>query len=121
MRWNDSVTLLAPSESYQDESGAWHEGKRTPRTIFCNSMTIGYMAMANLRSSDVRLASSTEPLDTGLHHEQLIQVRAIDYQNEDQCIYHGELYEVLYLSGSGEFLSLTIAQRVGNNTEIDDE
>ena len=121
MRWNDTVTLLSPSASYQDATGAWHEGKRTKRTIFCNSMTIGYMAMANLRSSDVRLASSTEPVDTGLHHEHLIQIRTMEYQGEDKCLYHGDVYEVLYHSGSGEFISLTIAQRIGYNTKVEEE
>lgn len=120
MRWNETITLLSPANSYQDESGTWHEGERTQRTVFCNPMTIGLMAMANLRSSDVRLANSTDPLDTGLHNEHMVQLRTIDYQGEDQCIYRGELYEMLYLSGSGEFLTLTIAQRVGDNVGLSD-
>ncbi len=118
MRWNDCVTLLSSADSYQDSSGAWHEGERTQRTIFCNPMNIGVMAMAHLRSSDVRMNNSTEPLDTGFHNEHLLQVRAIDYENEDQCIYHGEVYDVMYSSGGGELRTLAIAQHIGNNVEV---
>ena len=114
MRWNDEVTILSPKDAYQDSSGSWHEGERTERTVFCNAMTLGLMAMANLRSSDVRLANSTDPVDMGLRNQHMIQIRAIDYQGEDQVIYHGDEYEVMYLSGSGEFRILTIAQRLGN-------
>lgn len=119
MRWNDTVTLLSHADSYQDASGSWHAGKPVRRTVFCNSMTIGLMAMANLRSSDIRLANSTEPLDMGLRNEHMIQVRAIDYQGEDRCVYHDEEYEILYMSGSGEFRTLTLAQRIGNDGNPD--
>ena len=121
MRWNDTVDLLSPSDAYQDSTGAWHAGKRVPRTVFCNAMTIGTMAMANLRSSDVRLANATDPVDVGLRHEHMIQVRAIDYENEDQVDYHGERYEVMYASGSGEFRMLTIAQRIGDGAQDEDD
>lgn len=118
MRWNDVVTLLSQESSYQDASGAWHEGVRSRRTVFCNPMTIGVMAMANLRSSDVRMSNSTDPVDVGLRNQHMLQVKAIDYEGEDQCEYHGDLYEVLYSSGSGENRTLTIAQRIGDTVEI---
>ena len=121
MRWNDTITLLSAPNSYQDAAGAWHDGERVKRTIFCNPMTIGIMALANLRSSEVRLANSTDPIDRGLYNEHMVQVRAIDYAGEDQCIYHGEQYEVMYASGSGDLRTLTIAQRVGNEVEVSDE
>lgn len=118
-RWNEVVTLLAPAAKYQDAAGAWHEGERVPRTVFCNEMTLSLVAMAQLRSADVRAQSSVAVMDVGLRNEHMIQVRSIDYNNEDQCIYHGEEYEVLYLSGSGEFRTLTIGQRIGNTGETD--
>lgn len=114
MRWNETVTLLSATEKYQDETGAWHEGERTARTVFCNQMIMGFMSIANLRSSEIRMANTTEPVDVGLRNESMIQVRAIDYGGEDKCIFHGEEYEVMYLSGSGEYRVLTIAQRIGN-------
>lgn len=121
MRWNESVTLLAPAVKYQDAAGAWHEGERVPREVFCNEMTLSLVAMAQLRSADVRAQSSTQTLDVGLRNEHMIQVRAIDYQGEDQVIFRGAEYEVLYLSGSGEFRTLTIGQRLGSSGVPDDD
>lgn len=114
MRWNRTITLLSPVERYQDDEGSWHEGERTSREVFCNEMTIGTMAQAHLRSSDVRLENSVEPVDRGLHHEHMVQLRSIEYQGEDKCIFDGEEYEVIYITGSGEMKLLTIAQRLGN-------
>ena len=113
-RWNQVVTLLTPTEKYQDSSGAWHDGKRSERTIFCNEYTIGIVAMAHLRSADVRMANSTDPVDMGLRNEHMLEVRAIDYQSEDQCVYQGQEYEVLFVSGSGETRILTIGQHLAN-------
>lgn len=117
MRWNDTVTLLSPAHKYQDAAGAWHEGERVPRTVFCNVMTISMVQMAQLRSADVRAQSSTQTLDIGLRNEHMIQVRAIDYNGEDQVIFHGQEFEVLYLSGSGETRTLTIGQRIGSSVD----
>lgn len=114
-RWDKTVTLLAPAERFQDSAGAWHEGERTGREVFCNEMTMSLVAMAQLRSADVRANSSTSPLDMGLRHEHMIQVRNVDYEGEDQVIFEGEEYEVLYLAGSGEYRTLTIGQRLGND------
>ena len=113
-RYNETLTLLAPAAKYQDAAGAWHEGERTARTIFCNEYTIGVMTLAHLRNSDIRAANSTEPVDVGLRNEHMLQIRSIDYQGEDQVIFHGEEYEVVYLSGAGEHRVLTIGQRLGN-------
>lgn len=117
MRWNETVTLLAPAERYQDSAGAWHEGKRHGREVYCNEMTMSLVAMAQLRSADVRASSSTTPLDMGLRNEHMIQVRSVDYNNEDQVIFHGDEFEVLYLAGSGEYRTLTIGQRLGSQAE----
>lgn len=116
-RWSETVTLLSPVNRYQDESGSWHEGERVKREVFCNEMTMSLVAMAQLRSADVRASSSTTPLDMGLRNEHMIQVRSIDYGNEDQVLFHGEEYEVLYLAGSGEYRTLTIGQRLGDSPE----
>ena len=116
-RWNKTVTLLAPAERYQDSAGAWHEGTRVGREVYCNEMTMSLVAMAQLRSADVRASSSTTPLDMGLRNEHMIQVRSVDYNGEDEVIFEGEEYEVLYLAGSGEHRTLTIGQRLGNDVE----
>jgi len=114
MRWNKTITLMSPAESYQDSAGSWHEGERTARTVYCNEMTIGVMAMAQLRSADVRAQSTTQKIDVGLRNEHMIQIRSLEYHGEDQCIFEGEEYEVMYSSGSGEYRVLTIGQRLGN-------
>ena len=121
MRWNKTITLLSPVRKWQDESGVWHEGDREPRVVFCNEYTIGVVAMANLRSSVIRAVSSSEPIDVGLRNERMVEVRAVDYQSEDQVIYEGDEYEVLYVSGSGETRLLTIGQRLGNDVQVSDD
>lgn len=115
MRWNKVITLLSPTEKYQDEKGQWHEGEREERVVFCNEYTIGLVAQAHLRSSDVRAANTTEPVDMGLRNEHMIEVRTIDYRNEDQVVFEGEEYDVMFISGSGETRLLTIGQKIGND------
>ena len=121
MRWNDVIILLSPAEKYQDATGAWHEGERTPRTVFCNVFMIGLVAMAHLRNSDIRAANSTEPVDVGLRDEHMVQIHSLDYNNEDQCIFHGKEYEIVYLSGGGEYITLTISHRLGNGADGQDD
>ena len=115
MRWNKVITLLSPVDKFQDESGAWHEGERKGRVVFCNEYTIGLVAQAHLRSSDVRAANTTDPVDVGLRNEHMIQVRSIDYHNEDQCIFEGVEHEILYVSGSGETKILTISEKLSKS------
>lgn len=117
MRWNETLTLLSPTQKYQDATGAWHEGEREERTVFCNEMILGLMKLANLRNSDIRMANATEPVSMGLRNEHMLQVRSIDYAGEDQVRFHDEEYEVIYLSGAGEYRTLTIGQRIGNDVE----
>ena len=114
MRWNKVVTLLTPAEKYQDEEGGWHYGEPVERTVFCNEYTIGMMTMSHLRSTDVRMANSNEPLDIGMRNEHMIELRSIDYKGEDRCVFEGEEYEIMFSTGSGETRLLAIGQRIGN-------
>ena len=118
-RWNRTLTLLTPVEMYQDEEGGFHYGEPTERVVYCNEYNIGIMTMAHLRSSDVRMANDNEPVDVGIRNEHMVQVRAVDYQSEDRCIYEGEEYEILYSTGSGDMRLLTIGQRIGNERSAD--
>ena len=113
-RWNRTVTLLTPTEMYQDEEGGWHYGEPEKREIFCNEYTIGIMVMSHLRSSEVRMDNDNEPVDVGIRNEHMLQIRSVDYNSEDRCIYEGEEYEILYSTGSGDMRLLTIGQRIGN-------
>lgn len=113
MRWNETITFLGMSDPYQDSAGAWHQGKRTERTVYCNEYTIGAMAMAHLRSNTVRMANGNEPIDVGMRNEHMVVVRSPDYEGEDKCLFRGDEYEVMYTSGSGEYLTITMGQRFG--------
>lgn len=101
-RWNDTITLLSPANPYQDESGAWHEGERTATEVFCNPRTMG-------------LTQAASVVDAGLRVAAQVQIRACDYNDQDQVQYHGQELEVTYVSGGGEYRYLTLARKVGND------
>ena len=103
-RWNDTIVLLSAPESYQDEAGAWHEGTRTETEVFCNPRTLG-------------LTQAASVVDLGLRVSAQVQVRACDYADQDQARYHGQEVEVTYVSGGGEYRYLTLARKVGDDTE----
>lgn len=120
-RWNRTLTLLTPAKRYQDEEGGWHYGEPQKRVIFCNEYTIGIMAMSHLRSSEVRMANDNEPVDIGIRNEHMVQVRSVDYNSEDRCIYENDEYEILYSTGAGDYRLLTIGQRIGNERKDAEE
>lgn len=101
-RWNDTITLLSPANAYQDAAGAWHEGKRPPTEVFCNPRTMG-------------LTQAASVIDMGLRVSAQVQVRACDYDGQDQALYHGQELEVTYVSGGGEYRYLTLARKVGDD------
>jgi hypothetical protein len=105
-RWNDSIILLSSPHSYQDEAGAWHEGLRAGNEVFCNPRTMG-------------LTQAASVVDLGLRVSAQVQVRACDYDGQDQVYYHGQELEVTYGSGGGEYRYLTLARKVGDDIEID--
>jgi hypothetical protein len=105
-RWNDSIILLSSPASYQDEAGAWHEGTRVATEVFCNPRTLG-------------LTQAASVVDLGLRVSAQVQVRACDYDGQDQARYHGQELEVTYVSGGGEYRYLTLARKVGDDIEID--
>jgi hypothetical protein len=72
------------------------------------------MTMAHLRSSDIRTMNDSERVDVGMHNERMIQLRSMDYQGEDQVVYEGQEYEVMYSSGAGELVLLTIGQKLSS-------
>lgn len=114
MRWNKCITFLTPARAFQDDEGGTHYGTPEKRTVFCNENSIGTMTMAHLRSSEIRMANSNEPIDVGMRHEHMIEVKAIDYCDEDRCIFECQEYEVLAATGAGDRRFLIIGQRIGN-------
>ena len=115
IRWNAVITLVTTPEAYQDDEGTWHEGEQVERTVFCNPMTIGSMTMAQLRSSEVRITNGTTVPETGLRQMAMVQVKTIDYEFEQQCIYKGIEMDIISAIDNGENTNLLIKQRLGND------
>lgn len=110
-RYNDTITLLSSAEPYQDAGGSWHEGERTENTVFCNRYSLS-------------LSASSTALDMGLRATAQVQVRAVDYNGEDQCYYpartsededmSGKELDVTYSTQGGDFVTLTLGRKLGN-------
>ena len=114
-RWNETITFLSPANAWQDSHGAWHEGEREEREVFCNPGTIGIMTMAQLRSSEVRITSGDNVPEVGLRSMHVVYVRQIDYEGEDQCVYMGEEMDVIAATTEHENYKLIIRRRIGND------
>ena len=110
-RYNDTITLLSPSERYQDAGGSWHEGERKETTVFCNRFSLG-------------LSATSAALDMGLRATAQVQVRAVDYDGQDQCYYPartsadedmtGRELDVTHATQGGDFVVLTLGRKLGN-------
>lgn len=115
MRWNETITLLQPANAYQDDEGAWHEGQRVEREVFCNPGTIGLMTIAQLRSSEVRITAGDTAPDMGLRMMHVVYVRQVDYEGEDQVIYRGTEMDVIAATTEGENYKVILRERLGND------
>lgn len=113
-RWNDTITLLSYGEPWVDAEGGEHEGERMSREVFCNPGIIGTMAIAQLRSSEVRVNNGSGP-DVGMRAAVMVYVRTIDYADEDQVIYHGKEMQVISATSEGENTKLLMRRRIGND------
>lgn len=114
-RWNEVITLLSEAEGHQDEIGAWHEGERVERVVFCNPGTIGLMTMAQLRSSEVRINAGETVPETGMREMSMVYVRQIDYHDEDQVVYRGKEMDVIAATSEHENYKLILRRRLGND------
>jgi hypothetical protein len=114
-RWNETIDLLSAKAAWQDDEGGWHEGERDPRTVFCNPLTIGSMTLAQLRSSEVRTTSGEGSPDVGMQVAALVQVRTIDYGDEDQVLYRGKEMRVIAATAAGEKTNLYLQRVMGND------
>ena len=110
-RFNDTITLLSPAAPYQDAEGSWHEGERTENTVFCNRYSLS-------------LSASSAALDMGLRATAQVQLRAVDYDGQDQCYYPartsadevmtGRELDVTYSTHGGDYVTLTLGRKLGN-------
>ena len=114
-RWNETIILLSAPRSYQDSEGAWHEDEREGREVFCNVGMIGTMTMAQLRSSEVRITSGESVPNVGMTEMHVVWIRQIDYNDEDQVIFHDKEMDIIAATSEGENLKMIIRRRLGND------
>lgn len=114
-RWNETIILLKPVNKWQDEEGAWHEGERESREVFCDSGMLGNMTMAQLRSSEVRITSGESSPNVGMTRMDVVRIKQIDYDDEDQAIYRGKEMDVIAATSEGENYKVILRRRLGND------
>lgn len=114
-RWNETIVLLSAPNAYQDSAGAWHEGERVGREVFCDAGILGTMALSQLRSSEVRITSGDKVPEVGLRSMHVVYVKQLDYEGEDRCVYRGEEMDVIAATTERENYKLIIRKRFGND------
>ena len=114
-RWSEEITLLKADKAYQDDEGAWHEGERTARRVFCNKGIMGLMTMAQLRSSEVRITGGEDVPEVGMRSMHVVYIREADYEGEDQVIFHGKEMDVIATTSEGMNLKVILRERLGND------
>lgn len=114
-RWPETITLLKPVKKWQDDEGAWHEGEREAREVFCDVGIIGTMTMAQLRSSEVRITSGENTPNVGMTRMDVVYIKQIDYDDEDQVIFRGKEMDVIAATSEGENFKVILRRRAGND------
>ena len=113
----EDITFLRATNSYQDDEGAWHEGKREPRTVQCHVINYGALTRGELRSSEVRTQNVSDSPYTGMHVVAVVEVWSIDYEGEEQAIFRGKEVQVEHFLVYGQKEQLMLRERIGNVTE----
>lgn len=113
-RWNETVDLISTADAYQDESGTWHSGEKTYKTVFCNPGTLGIMTMSQMRSSEVRITNGEAVPEAGLRNMSVIYIRAVDYDGQQSLVFRGKEMDVYAVTTEGENYKCIIRERLGN-------
>lgn len=100
MRWNSVAVLVANTNRYQDETGAYHEGEPVRTQVFCNRYNRGF--------------TDTLAPDMGLTEVAEIQVRAGEYSGEPRVELDGNVYEVEEVTSSGDFARIRLRRVIGS-------
>lgn len=100
MRFADSI-VLRDVEYERMPDGAQRPRVRH-RRVFCNRLAVGESA---------RLACAAE----GLRGAVRVRVRSAEYRGEGFAVWEGREMTVEGASSSGEFTTLTIAERLGSD------
>lgn len=114
-RWAETIILLKPANKWQDDEGGWHEGEREEREVFCNVGMLGTMTMAQLRSSEVRITSGESAPNVGPTRMDVVYIKQIDYDEEDQAIFRGKEMDIIAATSEGENYKVILRRRIGND------
>lgn len=98
---NMVVKLLSNAGRYQDDSGVWHDGEMTERTVYANQYSLG----ASTRSA---------LLDMGLSAEAEVEVILGAYKGEAEAVYGGVQYDVISTSDTAGHTRLVLGRRINN-------
>lgn len=96
------ITLIKPSERYQDDYGTWRDGEEVRREIF---------AQMNSVSRNEFFSGG----NAGFRPEYQFTVFAAEYDGEDLCEYEGKTYSVYrtYHVPGTDYLELYVQRKVG--------
>lgn len=100
-RYNDVITLLAVINNGVDEYGN-QKVKTTSKEVFANKYRMGLSAWAAAKSA-------------GLHADAQFTVRSCDYAGESVCVADDTEYDVEKAVNKGEYTTLTLKRRLGND------
>lgn len=97
--FDNEVTLIGDiSYSYDDVGNTIKEQER--RTILCNELSV--------YGADFYRGASV-----GLKPELVLEIHDFEYQGEKQVIYKEKLYEVLRTYDTGDYIELTVGDKLG--------
>lgn len=101
MRWSSEITLLKETSAHQNSEGIWIEEDKVPVVCSCNDRTIGMRTWGDAAVAGWRVDCE-------------IELRSIDYENEQEAIYNEETLQVVLARRSGENTILTLGERLNN-------
>lgn len=99
-RYSEVITLVSVGEPTVDDEGN-QTLERIETDVFANRYTMGLNTWAAARAN-------------GLHADARFNVRTFDYAGQQRAIHDGIEYEVERASVRGEFTTLVLKRRLGN-------
>jgi len=104
MRWNSDAYLIGSPEPVQRPDGSWDQGEPERTHVFCNRFSRGF--------------DTTSDPDVGLMDRGEIQVRSIEYRDQQRVEVDGTEYFVTDVTDSGEFTRLRIERKIGSSDGV---
>ena len=97
MRYSDTA-VLSGVDAVKRPDGTFDEVK-SARSVYVNEYALGAASYLAARSS-------------GLHADAELQLRTCDYAGEQECVFHGTVYDVERSRSAGDFTVLTLKRRL---------